>query len=259
MKAYRLIWSLTVVLILAASSMTYSQSFIKKVKKKAEEKVIEKAFGEEENQSNQEQNQYQYYDEADESSSTLNKRGSGLVSTPPDVLANITSAHENLKIKEFGKTRSSIRQALIGVEMEIGHRVLDDLPSQISELDIVEDSDRVVSSGIGFEGLVIERVYRGEDQEFKLSIGNDAALLTAMNMFMGEDYYEESENRKQVDYKGYRSVIEYDDSKGYTLSVPFGQSSIIVMNGVNFSDEEELMQAANFIDIEKIKEQLGEQ
>lgn len=259
MRTHKLLWSITVVLLLSTSSMTYPQSFIKKIKKKAEEKVIEKAFSEEEAKSNKEQSQYEYYEEADESSSIANKRGSGLVSTPPDVLVNISSAHDNLKIKEYGKTRFSIKQALLGVEMEIGQAVLNDLPRQISGLDIVEDSDRVVSSGIGFEGLVIERVYRLEDQEFKLSIGNDAVLLSAMNIFMGYDYYEDSENRKQVDFKGYSSVIEYDDYKGYTLSVPFGQSSIAVMNGVNFSNEEELMQTAGFIDIEKIKEQLGEQ
>ena len=34
-----------------------------------------------------------------------------------------------------------------------------------------------------------------------------------------------------------RAIIEYDDNTGYKLSVPLGQTSLIVFEGVNFSSE----------------------
>jgi hypothetical protein len=53
-------------------------------------------------------------------------------------------------------------------------------------------------------------------------------------------------------------VLEYDEYSGYKLSVPFGQSSILVTNGINFMTEKEMMDASENIDIEKIKKVLGE-
>jgi hypothetical protein len=41
--------------------------------------------------------------------------------------------------------------------------------------------------------------------------------------------------------------------------VPFGQSSIFVAEAVNFENEQEIMDAANEFDIEKIKKEFGEQ
>jgi hypothetical protein len=43
------------------------------------------------------------------------------------------------------------------------------------------------------------------------------------------------------------------------LSVPLGQSSLIVWEAVNFATEQEVMAAANTFDIEGIKKMLGEQ
>ena len=53
--------------------------------------------------------------------------------------------------------------------------------------------------------------------------------------------------------------MQFDNSSGYTLSVPFGQSSIMVVNGINYKSESEIMAAADNIDIESIKQKLGEQ
>jgi hypothetical protein len=59
--------------------------------------------------------------------------------------------------------------------------------------------------------------------------------------------------------KGYRAIIEYSEGSGYELSVPIGQSSIIVFKGVNFASEAEMMKAAEVFDIDGIKKELGEQ
>ncbi len=252
--------SLVGALVICSGTMAYSQSLIKKIKKKAEEKLIEKTFDEKEESKNQDREAY--YQESDENqrSSITNTRGEGLTNTPPDVKSNITEAGEYFESKEFSKSRHSIRQAIIGIEMEIGQNVLKEMPGKINSLAVNTEFDKVTSSSMGFVGLTIERIYQGEDQEFRVTIGNEGLLPSSVSMFQGTAVYETSteQNQKEVDYKGYKSLLEYDDSDGYTLNVPFGQSSVMVLNGVNFANEQEMLQAANQIDIEKIKKQLGE-
>ena len=66
------------------------------------------------------------------------------------------------------------------------------------------------------------------------------------------------QNWKQTKVKGYKAIIEYDDNTGYKLSLPLGQTSMIVWEGVNFASEQEMMTAANAFDIDGIKKMLGE-
>ncbi|HJP64266.1 MAG TPA: hypothetical protein VJ844_12545, partial [Mucilaginibacter sp.] len=67
------------------------------------------------------------------------------------------------------------------------------------------------------------------------------------------------QNFKQVRVKGNKAIIQYEDSKGYTLIVSLGQSSMIVWECINFANEQEVMTAANTFDIDGIKKMLGEQ
>ena len=62
-----------------------------------------------------------------------------------------------------------------------------------------------------------------------------------------------------VKVKGNKAIIQYEDSKGYTLMVSMGQSAMIVWECINFADENEVMAAANSFDIDGIKKSLGEQ
>ena len=63
----------------------------------------------------------------------------------------------------------------------------------------------------------------------------------------------------EIKVKGNKAIIEYSDSKGYTLIVSLGQSAMIVWECINFADENEVMNAANSFDVEGIKKSLGEQ
>ena len=69
----------------------------------------------------------------------------------------------------------------------------------------------------------------------------------------------EEEQYKQIKFQEYKGIIEYDDNSGYKLSVPFGQSSILVIRGINFDNEQKFMSACNEIKINDIKSKLGEQ
>ena len=252
------------VLILAFSSSAPSsgQSLLKKLKDRAEDEVVNKVFGpEQKNTPTQGNSQDASVNETSTGSSMSNTRGEGITSTPPDVRKNIAGAETAYRSGDLSGARYAVRQAILGLEMEIGRKVLDDLPESVKGIKMVSEEDRVSSMSIGFEGLTIERVYRSDEQELSLIIGNDAALLSAVSLFMASGAYGTStdQNHKEVEFQGKHGVLEYDEYSGYTLSVPFGQSSIFIAKGINFSNENEIMEAAGEINLNKIMKNLGEQ
>ena len=258
------------IFLLAQSSDSFSQGLLKKLKKQTEQKVLKKTdqileeaiLGEDGNNSTNPSNPNSSNPGNNSGSSTANTTGEGLVMDPPDVLKNIEDAEQALNVKNFGTAKYAVRQAMLGIEMEIGENILAGLPETVDGLNRIEDKDQVTSMSFGFVGLMLERVYQGGNKELKVSIGNNSALLSAANMMLASGAYSTSstdQNYKQTTFKGYRSVLQFDNSSGYTLSVPFGQSSIFVLNGRNYSSEQEIMAAAESFDLEPIKKELGEQ
>ena len=140
--------------------------------------------------------------------------------------------------------------------------MLESLPVSVNDLSKRDEADRVTSSGINFAGLMIEREYAKGDQELRVTIANNSAWLSAVNLYLSSGGYattDEQQDYKKVTFQGYQGIIEYDEGSGYKLSVPFGQSSIFVLNGINFDNEQQMMNAAGKFSIESIKKQLGEQ
>jgi len=191
-----------------------------------------------------------------------NKGGAGLISTPPNVNENLASAESAFKSGNLGQSRYAVQQAMLGVEMEIGQKLLKSLPETASGLPKQADQDQVTSSGWGWSGLTIHREYLKDDKQLRFTIANNSLLLSAVNLFLTNGAYGQTtggqQNWKQTMLKGNKAVIEYDDSSGYKLSVPLGQSSLILFEGVNFANEQEMMAAANQFDIDLIKKTLGE-
>ena len=191
-------------------------------------------------------------------------RGGGLISTPPDVRQNLADAEESFKRNAYGESRYSIQQAMLGVEMEIGNLILKSLPEMVAALRREAAADQVTSTGWGWAGLTIHRQYGdGKDRELRVSIANNSVWMASVNAYFMAGGYAQTNNGQQnwkhVKVKGYRSVIEYDDASGYRLSVPLGQSSLIVYEAVNFANENEVIKAAEALDLDNIKKQLGEQ
>ncbi|HSB91689.1 MAG TPA: hypothetical protein VLC28_01170, partial [Flavitalea sp.] len=91
---------------------------------------------------------------------------------------------------------------------------------------------------------------------------NNAVWMQAINMYLANGAYSQSngeqQNWKQTKLKGNRAVIEFDKSSGYKLSVPLGQTSLIIFQGINFATEADMMDACGTVDIDKIKKELGE-
>jgi len=193
-----------------------------------------------------------------------NNSGGGLVSTPPDVKQNLIDAEAAYKKSSYGEARYAVQQAMLGVELEIGNKILKSLPESISGLAKDQSADQVTSTGYGWAGLTIHREYNDtKDKELRVTVANNSAWMAGVNAYLANGGYAQQtngqQNWKQTKVKGNKAIIEFDQSSGFKLSVPLGQSSLIVYEGVNFASEADMMKAAEAVDIDGIKKQLGEQ
>ena len=260
-------------LMFLISSSANSQGLLKKLKQKAEnaaERVVDKKTDEAiDGKVSEVTGNTEPPSSGNSSSGTSssknrpsNKGGAGLVTTPPDVKENLSGAEAAFKSQNLGEARYAIQQAMLGVEMEIGQKLLKSLPESVAGLPKQPEEDKVTSSGWGWTGLMIKREYLKEDKQLTFTMANNSLLMTSLNMFLTSGAYGEStggqQKWKQTKVKGNKAVIEYDDSSGYKLNVPIGQSSILVFEGVNFANEQEIMAAVNEFDIDWIKKTLGE-
>ena len=153
---------------------------------------------------------------------------------------------------------------MLGVELEIGNQILKSLPETINGLKKDEKEDQVTSTGSGWAGLTIQRKFNDtKEKQLTVTIANNAMWMSAVNMYFSSGGYAQTnggeQNWKQIKVKGNRAIIEYNEGSGYKLSVPIGQSSLIVYEGVNFATETEMVKSAEAVDIDGIKKMLGEQ
>ncbi len=200
------------------------------------------------------------------SGSPQNHKGGGLTNTPPpDVKEQITEAEKSQSAGTYSDARYSIQQALMSIELQIGKQVLQSLPATVTGLQKDTTQNTVMSTQWGWNNLSIQSVYKKGDQQMTVTIGNNAFYSGFVNMYFNNGMYAQTgnngdnQNVKQTKVKGYKAVISYDDSKGYSLLVPIGQSSLMVWECVNFTNEAAVMSAANAFDIDGIKKMLGEQ
>jgi hypothetical protein len=261
-------------LLVVAAALTVSwgvnaQGLVGKLKQKAEqaaEKAMEKKAKEKAGVPDSPSNGNSNSGNSDSGSSgqnnPSNNKGGGLVTTPPDVKANLTDAEAAFKATSYGEARYAVQQAMLGVELEIGNKVLKSLPESVSGLPFQKERDQVTSTGWGWAGLTIQREYLKDDKQLRTIIANNNAWMSAVNMYLANGGYAQStggeQNWKQTKVKGHRAVIEYNESSGYKLSVPLGQTSLIVWEAVNFATEQEVMTAANAFDIDGLIKTLGE-
>lgn len=260
---------LVIMAVFTLSITLHGQGLMGKLKQKAEqaaEKALEKKAKEKTglntDDGDQQTSNPSNSDNGGGNNRPTNKTGGGLVTTPPDVKQNLSDAESAFKASSYGEARYAVQQAMLGVEMEIGNKVLKSLPETVAGLPKQAEADQVTSTGYGWAGLTIQREYLKDDKQLRTTIANNAAWMSAVNMYLANGSYSQQtngeQNWKQTKVKGHRAVIEYDASSGYKLSVPLGQTSLIVWEGVNFASEQEMMNAANAFDIDGIKNTLGE-
>lgn len=235
-----------------------AQGLMNRVKSAAKEKAADAIFGNKDNSSSS--------SDSDESSSTGNRPGrpgnnssGGLITTPPDVEKNLSTAESAFGSKKYGEARYALQQAIVGIEMEMGNKVIANLPKKVIGIDYIQESDKVTSTGAAFTGLTIFREYYNDEQAVDITIANNSAWLSAANMYLTNPAYTSGqENMKSVTIQNFRAVLEFSEYEGYKLSVPLGQTSIAVIKMVNMADEEAAMKAANEFDLTSIQQQLGD-
>ncbi len=244
---------LLIIFSMLAVSLQAQSRLIRRLQQETERKIINEILGEDEKKDEKGRT----VDEADERMSGKNRRGAGLDAEAPDVRRSIADAGSYYETREYIAAKRAVRNALWGVEIEIGQRVLKSLPTSVAGLEYIESSDEVSSMGAGFVGLIIGRKYQGkDDMQVQATIGNDSAILGMAGLYWHEGMYVQSTdqpNRKEIRFQENRAVINYTDEDGYTLSVPFGQSSVFLINGINFENESQFMSAANQFNINNIK------
>ena len=238
--------------------------FLKKLKQKAEQ-VVNNAAGSDnsqQNTGNTSPGQTTPGTANQTAGNPSNKGGQGLIVTPPDVKENLGTAETVFKEGKYSEARYAVQQAMLGVELQIGQQILKSLPETIGDLPFNAKADQVTSTGWGWAGLTIKREYQKEDKQLRFTITNNAAWMQAINLYFNNMGYAQQtggqQNWKQTRIKGYRAVVEYSEGSGYKLSVPLGQTSLLVYEGVNYTTEQDFMAAANTIDIDSIKTKLGE-
>lgn len=259
-------------LLLSLSALPYAsegQGMLKKLKDKANN-ALDKALGNEVEKktglpTGDSQQSGNNSGNSGSSGRPANKGGAGLTNTtPPDVKTMMGDAETAQRAGKLSEARFAVQQALQGVEIQLGREVLQSLPSSVQGMDASKEDDKVMSMGWGWSNLTIQRSYRNTaDKYMTLTIGNAgiysglAALYLANNNMMQTT--DNQPNMKQVRVKGNKGVITYEDRKGYGLVIQLGQSTGMVWECVNFDTEQQVMDAANAIDIDRIKKILGEQ
>lgn len=192
-----------------------------------------------------------------------NRSGDGLKnSTPPDVNQQMDDAEKAHAAGNYSEARYSIQQALLGVEIQIGQSILKSLPAAVNDVAKDTAQDRVMSTQWGWANLTIQRVYRRDDKQLTVVIGNNPLYSGMIDLYFSNAYGAQSngetQDMKQIKVKGYKAAIKFDQSDGYSVLVPLGQSGMITWQGVNYATEQDMMNAVNTFDIDGIKKKLGE-
>jgi len=233
-----------------------SQALLNKVKSAAKDKATDAVFG---NKNTSPTPSTPDIPPTGGNGRPTNSTSGGLITTPPDVLKSITEAESAFGSKSYGAARYSLQQAIVGIEMEMGDRVIESLPKKIDGIDYVKESDKVTSTGMAFVGLTIFREYYNDDKAVDITIANNSAMLSAANLYLSNPAYTAGqENMKSVNFQGFRGVLEFSEYDGYKLTVPIGQTSVAIVKLVNMANENEAIAAAGEFNLAEIQKLLGD-
>jgi len=231
---------------------------LRKLRQKAEraiDKAVDKAIDKELGLDKDNNNSTNSTNNSDNPSAS----GRGTKLTPPNVSQHIQDANTAVASENYTTAKFEIQQAILGVELEIGYKILENLPSNINGMSFDESNDQVSSSGYGFVGFTVGRSYEGNGKVLNFSIVSNNVLVSAYGSAMTNASYSSSEGeQKTVNIDGNKGILRFENGN-YELGIPLGQSSIILFDCDGFVDENEVINAAKLFKINEIKQQLGEQ
>ena len=187
-----------------------------------------------------------------------NRKGKKL--SAPDVNLHMDNAEEALDAGNYSLAREEARQAILGVEIQLGNQILEEMPTHVQGMEYEKNQDELYSTGAGFIGLLIARQFEGGKKNFSAKIVNNSTLMTFYSGAIQGNYSQgDEEGQKAVVVQGMKGIIRFDGDNHYELGVPLGQTSLFLLDCYNFEDETEVMGAANEFELAKYKSILGEQ
>ncbi|XOV92174.1 MAG: hypothetical protein ACFHWX_18435 [Bacteroidota bacterium] len=189
------------------------------------------------------------------SKKTLNTR-----MTEGEVLATLDHANSAFNIRKYSSARYDIQQALVEIEIQMGHMVLDDMPKEVRNQLHDQEEDLVISTGAGFIGLEISRQYPSSAGNVTASIANNAMMFAPYNMALSNPTMtSQNENMKAVTVNGKRGILELDENDdSFKLVIPFGQASFFLLECEPCQNESEVKEAAARFDLDSYLRIMGE-
>ena len=179
--------------------------------------------------------------------------------TPPSVDEHLTNAISALNSEKWSDARFEVKEAMHGVEIELGYKMLEEMPKSVNGLSYNADDDGVISTGIGFVGMVVSRFYGDNGKQITASIGNNSALGASYGLLLNSGYSTNDGSHKNVTVQGNRGTMTFDGYNTYNLGVPFGQSSAFVLECEQCTGEEDVMAAINEFDISAFEKMLKDE
>ena len=103
---------------------------------------------------------------------------------------------------------------------------------------------------------MITRYYEGSNKQVTSTVGNNSAMGASYSYLMNTGYASSNDNYKSTTIQGYRGTLSFDGNNTYTIGVPFGQSSVFVLECQGFADEDEVKAAVENFDIAQFEDLL---
>ncbi len=175
-----------------------------------------------------------------------------------DILASLDTAQSAYAAGNSQQARQHLQQALIDLNVRLGHQVLATLPATLGGLEINQNEETVVG-GTGFAGLMISRTYSNDTKRIKITIANDSPTMSMVSSFLSNDMLSgimaSQTGQKKVVVSGYKGMLEKsdydDDTVAYTLNIPL-EESLFTLEARGFASENEVLDLAQQIDLRKI-------
>ena len=175
----------------------------------------------------------------------------------PDINKNIEEAISSYQSDSYSASRHATQQALVGVQLEIGNKLLTTLPKSVNNIDYNPDEDGVVSVGSGFIGMDINRLYENDDSRISLHIVSNNGLvmsgakasLASVSMASSDDDY------KVITVQGYKVLLEIEEDS-FQISIPLGETTLFGLDCNACQTESDVTEAINAFDLKEIENTL---
>ena len=171
-------------------------------------------------------------------------------------MATARTAHAS---GDLENSRFALEQALHELDVVIGKKILELLPTKLGSLAYNEKDDNVTGGSGVASGLFVHRSYGNPENAAALDIINNSPLITSLNAILSIPFVGNSADgsQKVVKVQGYKAVLNKKENEatgktGYTLQVPLN-NTLFTLDMDNTS-EQEIQTIAHGIPLSKISQ-----